>query len=348
MRHFTNAALPSLTPDWVEWQQPITPSIFLGDNPYIRYLFRAGNGATSGTIDLGVVEANYWTCSTCIIVNAYGAILPVGDLFFWPSGGTMTLTEDPFTNAKLVATITDLSLTEATIDYVTGQVTFVPGGICLNLGTVMLAADAVPDEWTCSADSFYDHATCDCACGSYDPDCFIEEAPITGCPTGAVCGDLGSSVFEGECVTHATGDTCQTAVAITIGTPAEGSTTGATNNYDASLAACTGYSQTRGDLVYSVDLTAGQAIHVSLEGSGGTKAAPLDSAVAIVGPGAPEVCDASPSACLAGADLYPATHYSTVEEFDFTAPTAGTYYIIVDSKAAPLGFVKFILWVTNQ
>jgi hypothetical protein len=92
-----------------------------------------------------------------------------------------------------------------------------------------------------------------------------------------------------------------------------------------------------GDVVYSVVLTANQAITVTLAGV----SADYDPALAVVGPGTgatpAAVCDAMPiTECVAGADANVGGMGETV---NYTATTAGTYYIIVDSFYA--GFSSF-------
>ncbi|HVK84060.1 MAG TPA: hypothetical protein VM513_08130 [Kofleriaceae bacterium] len=159
------------------------------------------------------------------------------------------------------------------------------------------------------------------------------------CATGEVCAPLIGT--KGLCVTAPLNDTCETATPLVIGTPVTGSTAGAASNYNMGLetAACTGASQAGGDIAYSVTLTANQAITVTVSAVSPN----FDPSVAIVGPGAGTVCNASPIACLKGAD---AGLDGAGETFMYTATTAGVYYIIVDTFYQRQGG-KFTLAVTS-
>ena len=41
---------------------------------------------------------------------------------------------------------------------------------------------AYPKYWTCPPDHYNDGHVCDCACGTFDPDCLLEDAVLRGCP----------------------------------------------------------------------------------------------------------------------------------------------------------------------
>jgi len=43
------------------------------------------------------------------------------------------------------------------------------------------------DMWECDPDSYDDGATCDCNCGTPDPDCNNDELPVLGCQEGEFC-----------------------------------------------------------------------------------------------------------------------------------------------------------------
>lgn len=44
-----------------------------------------------------------------------------------------------------------------------------------------------PATWTCDPAAFHDGATCDCDCGSVDPDCWDGALPVAGCVNGDTC-----------------------------------------------------------------------------------------------------------------------------------------------------------------
>ena len=43
---------------------------------------------------------------------------------------------------------------------------------------------AYPKYWTCDPAAYNDGRVCDCACGTFDPDCLLEGAALRGCPEG--------------------------------------------------------------------------------------------------------------------------------------------------------------------
>jgi len=412
---------PESSDDFILWSGPLTADLGTGGDAIINFEFYAG-GTLTGAIDLGAgMNNNYETCAACIRVLALNAAGDAVEKRFFQSGGTMTLTEDPFANQRLAGNLTDVTLIEVTIDPMTFKSTPVPNGACISLGSPALQADAVPAAWTCAKPLFDDGATCNCACGEHDPDCDIAAAPVAGCTGAQVCGAddtcistcnvlstppvgcamgtcgfdtatqdicytqatlvdpavLGAACatatpfmcgvvatvatgicdnFEGDdkicreacddaadcaggevcgavvgtkglCITPPTNDTCETATAITIGTPVNGKTGGAISNYNAGLqpATCTGATQAGADVAYTVALTAGQAITVTLSAVSPN----FDPSISILGPGAAAaVCNANPVVCLKGAD---AGLDGAGETFTFTATTAGTHYLIVDT-----------------
>ena len=220
----------------------------------------------------------------------------------------------------MTGTITNLALVEATIDPTTFTSTLVAGGKCLAVGNITLDHTMVPNAWTCAAAAYNDGTTCDCMCGIPDPDCGIAAAPITGCTTGQVC------TAAGMCATPPSNDTCQTATALTVGTPTTGTTVGAANNYSTGLdaATCTNVTQDGADVAYSVTLTAGTSYTFTLSNVDAT----FDPSLSLVGPGLPALCDVSPIGCLVGADV---NTEGMGETFQYTPTATGTYYVIVDS-----------------
>jgi hypothetical protein len=159
------------------------------------------------------------------------------------------------------------------------------------------------------------------------------------CTGAEVCAPVVGT--KGFCITPPINDTCETATALVIGTPANGSTGGAASNYAAGLdaATCTNYEQSGGDVAYTVALTAGQAITVTLS----NVSTNFDPSISILGPGTAAACNASPIVCLKGAD---ANLKGQGETFTYTAAGAGVYYIIVDTYADNQGG-KFTLNVTS-
>lgn len=170
------------------WTAPVE-SPDLGGNALVTFEFYSGiHEGLAGTWDLAAnEEANYSSCALCLLVrvqDAKGAEVKT----FFQSGGSLTLTEDPFTNRKMIGSVTDLALVEVTIDSEGGFTsTPVDGGTCLSIGDLTLNADAIPAGWTCEDAAYGDGATCNCACGVADPDCEAPANPVAGCSAGDVC-----------------------------------------------------------------------------------------------------------------------------------------------------------------
>jgi hypothetical protein len=323
--------------EFIAWRGPATGDIAPTTNEVIyQYEFYSGIEASlAGTFDLTAGnQNNYATCAVCVRALEFDA---QGELVrqFFQSAGSITITQDPITSQHLIADVTGLQLQEVTIDSMTYTSTPVADGVCGNFpASFSIDRDHVPSAWTCMKAEYQDGTNCNCMCGVSDPDCSIANAPVAGC---AMAGDV---CVADACVTPPANDTCASATPLTLATPVNGTTTGAGASYNTGLevATCTGYPQAGPDVVYSLALTASQEITVTLS----NLAANYDGSVALVGPGLPAVCDASPIGCLAGAD---AALEGANETFTHTVTDAGTYYIIVDGYGANHG--TFTLTVTS-
>lgn len=313
---------------FVGWNGLVTGD--LGDgSTSVLYRFEFYDGIESslaGTFDLTAGnQNNYATCAICVRAFSLDAD---GNLVkqYFQSGGSITLTEDPFTNQKIVGSLTDLQLEEVTVDSESFESTPVPGGTCASFGSYSVDHDRVPNAWTCDHAAWDEGANCNCECGLPDPDCDPGTAPVVGCTNG------GDVCFNDACVTPPANSTCAMAQAIeTDGTPVTGTTAGAGRHYDAGLegATCATVKQSGPDVVYKMDLDQGQAITVALSNVD----AAFDAGISLLGPSDdPAICDASPiTTCVAGAD---AKFEGEGETFMYTATTAGTYYLIVSSYYA--------------
>ena len=327
----------------VAWFAQLDQDLGDGGPAFLRfeYWINTPNGADlTGTWDLADgIDANYATCSTCILglsTNADGEVVRI----FFQSAGTANITQDPHATQTMAGTLANTTLVEVTIDPDTAMSTPVPGGECLNLGaSYALDADNIPNAWTCDTADYGDGTACNCMCGVPDPDCANPALPIEGCAAGQVCDGTGM------CQDPPPNDTCQTAVVLTLGTPVTGSTVGAANDYDNGLqtATCTGFSQPGADVAYRVALTAGTEYTFLLSGLD----ANYDGSLSLIRQGAPAVCDADPIACRAGSD---AGFNGDDETFTFTPTVNGTYQVIVDSFFAvgnPSGSGAFTLTVSG-
>jgi hypothetical protein len=313
--------------DVVSWLGPVTGDLGDGNRLVYKFEFYSGiESILSGTIDLHTGnQSNYKTCAVCVRAFALDAQDQVQKQFF-QSGGSITLTEDPFTNQHVIASLSGLQLEEVTVDDNDYTSTPVANGACMSFGNYNVDHDRVPNAWTCQHSDYADGTNCNCMCGFSDPDCSTETNPVMGCTVA------GQACVDAACVTPPMNDTCQTAQPITLplAAPINGTTAAAHKNYNAGLegTTCTGVAQRGSDVAYSIALTANQQITVTLSNVG----ANFDAGIALVGPdsGTPgSVCDANPiTTCVKGADE---NLEGMNETFTYTATTAGTYFIIVDS-----------------
>jgi hypothetical protein len=314
------------------WGGPITGDFGNGDTLVYEIQFWSGiETSLQGTFDLTQGnQSNYSSCAICVLAAELDSTGNPVKTFF-QNGGSVTLSEDPFTNDHMMASFTGLTLEEVTIDQQTAASTPVAGGACVDLGSSNQDHDKVPNSYTCNHTTYGDGTNCDCMCGN-DTDCgAVTNAPVNGCTTGQTC-------YGDACVTPPTNDTCPLAtVALTLGTGVAGTTVNAYNNYNEGLdtATCVTYQGqpepvAGPDVAYKVVLTAGTGYTFTLSGL----AADYDAALALVGPDAGNagaVCSASPiTACVAGSDI---GLEGANETFQYTVPAGmgGTYYVIVDS-----------------
>jgi hypothetical protein len=176
-----------------------------------------------------------------------------------------------------------------------------------------------PVEWTCEGTKYEDGKTCDCACGTPDPDC-LGLLPVVGCKAGEACAGTA-------CVPAVVNDTCANALPLPIGVDVAGTLAGAKQTYGTDGAACIGFTVQSGpDAVYSVALTAGQTLSVVAE------APTFEEAAYLLGPGDPSICNDALTACVAGGTW---ADTPTVDKaaFTFTATTTGTYYLVIDTMS---------------
>lgn len=173
-----------------------------------------------------------------------------------------------------------------------------------------------PVGWTCRGDTYEDGVTCDCNCGVRDSDCYDPSRPIAGCAATESC------LPDGSCAPIPANDTCASALPLSIGTTT-GSTTGGVNDYTfvRDAGGCIAVEEDGPDVVYAVDVAAGQTLTVVGRAS-------FNLALYLIGPGAPTVCDRTSTACVAGVE---ATSGTDPETLVYTATTSGTYYLVVDA-----------------
>ena len=119
-----------------------------------------------------------------------------------------------------------------------------------------------------------------------------------------------------------TNDTCAGAIQICGDFNITGLTTGAVNDYSPTNGCASGYSETGPDIVYYIDMLAGDTFTVTMQTTG------WDDGIYLI-----TDC-ANMASCVAGSDLYP-----TGSNFSYTVPAGpgGRYYLIVDGYGTASG-----------
>jgi hypothetical protein len=115
-------------------------------------------------------------------------------------------------------------------------------------------------------------------------------------------------------------DLCAGAIGIPYGMfDINGTTDLANNDYDpydpVNYTSCTGYTAAGADVVYCIELVAGESFEVTMTTSG------WDDSIYLI-----TDCEDPAGSCVAGADAYP-----DGSTFTYTAGTTGRYYLIVDA-----------------
>jgi hypothetical protein len=150
-----------------------------------------------GTFPLDdAINDNYGHCAECLLLLT-DQLTPTSQpqRVFFQSAGTITVEENPREVSRLRGQIAGLRLVESTIGGDALESAPVPGGECLDLGTITFDLKIVPTGWTCDEALFADGSVCHCGCGADDEDCFPAEGPApapVGCGEGEVC-DFGGA-----------------------------------------------------------------------------------------------------------------------------------------------------------
>ncbi len=169
----------------VTWGGPITPGLTGAATSQIQFQFYQGVAVGAADLTMGV-NANFSTCTTCVLAFARDATGKITKRFF-QSAGTVTLTADPITGNTMAGSYTGVQLVEVTVDSMSVS-TPVVGGACLSIADATLAHDGVPNAWTCAKPAFNAGTDCDCACGVHDPDCDMSNT-VVGCTGTQVCAN---------------------------------------------------------------------------------------------------------------------------------------------------------------
>lgn len=177
------------------YEYNIDPQLDTAASDFLWFDFYTGgeyNGGDTGVFELGTGDdANYASCSRCVWLGVdLGDTSGTAKTYFYAKSGRLDIAAD---SDQLKGYpdmhVTDVLLSEITLDSDTHVSTEVPGGRCLHLASAALVVSKVPDGWTCPAYAYNGGAMdgCDCGCGIPDPDCAT--AQVGACD---FCDDEGS------------------------------------------------------------------------------------------------------------------------------------------------------------
>lgn len=155
-------------------------------------------GPDVGVWDLSTEpDNNFGTCAHCVFVRGPNAALAL-----FAESGTLETLDDPY-QRTLNATGTSLRLIEVEVDGETRTSTPIPGGHCIEIVDFSAQGRFPAPGWTCDPSQYNDGASCECTCGTYDPDCDPDYGacfpldplcepepahPISDCEPDEVCG----------------------------------------------------------------------------------------------------------------------------------------------------------------
>jgi len=263
----------------------------------------------TGTFDLAEApNASYQTCEQCILAfeDEDPATHAPARIFFQVQGTIHVDTATPpLSTSTIRATLTDITLHEAEIDWQTYGSTLLPNGKCLHLDHVVFDAGCgnghIDGDEPCDGTDL-GGADCqsvgftagDLACTS---SCQLDYSACTGW----ICDVADLGTFDGtDIVRH--GDSC----------------TGH-DRYDASGSghSCTGYNTAGKEIVYSLTLPPHSSAQIVRSG-------PVDNALWVT-----TACDdLHGAACIAGSDAFSTPDSVVVENAD---SIPATYYVVVDA-----------------
>lgn len=205
---------PSLDPEldygYYSYEYNLDPQIGTAAADYLWLDFYFGgeyDGESTGTFELGSgAEENYASCSRCVWLGE-----DVGDSgdakrYYFAKSGTLAIAADSDQgNGYPDLQLSDVLLTEVTLDSDTHVSTEVSGGRCLHLTSASLVMHRAPAGWTCADFAYGLDDGCDCGCGIPDPDCASNSVGVC-----EFCDDDGSCGYD--CTDIALDDNSQCAV----------------------------------------------------------------------------------------------------------------------------------------
>ncbi|HTQ05172.1 MAG TPA: hypothetical protein VMI54_15015 [Polyangiaceae bacterium] len=191
----TSASIP-----YYDYQYDVDPQIGSPASDYLWLDFYTSggyDGDATGLFHLGTGdEENYATCSRCVYLGQDVGSSSIKAFFFAKSGTLDIAADSKQMQGKPDLTLSDVLLTEVTIDTDTNVSTEVPGGRCLHLASLTLTTTSVPAGWTCPSSAYGTEDGCDCGCGVVDPDCFSQYV--------GACDYCSSSDDAGSCASDCT------------------------------------------------------------------------------------------------------------------------------------------------
>jgi hypothetical protein len=203
---------------YYSYEYNVDPQLGTAASDYLWLDFYTGgeyNGEDTGIFELGTGDdANYASCSRCVWLGVDLGDSGQARTYFYAKSGQLDIAADSDQlNGYPDIHVTDVLLSEVTLDDDTHVSTEVPGGRCLHLSSAAVVVAKAPDGWKCPAFAYGTDDGCDCGCGIPDPDCI--SAQVGACE---FCDDEGSCGLSGcsnitlidntKCSTGSQGWTC--------------------------------------------------------------------------------------------------------------------------------------------
>ena len=188
------APTPDLQSSYTSYEYNVDPQIDTAASDYLWVDFYVGGeydgDLTGQTFVLGTGgDENYASCSRCVWFGVDVGDSGFATTYFYAKSGELQISSTSLQMSGYPDVhLTDVLLTEVTLNSDTHVSHEIVGGRCLHLASAdLVIAGNVPDGWTCS-DATYLDSYCDCGCGVPDPGC-----------TSTLAGACDYCVESGSC-----------------------------------------------------------------------------------------------------------------------------------------------------
>ncbi len=203
---------------YYSYEYNVDPQLGSAAGDYLWLDFYTGgeyNGEDTGSFELGTGDdANYASCSRCVWLGVDLGDSGIAKTYFYAKSGRLDIAADSDQlNGYPDVHVSDVLLSEITLDSDTHVSAEVPGGRCLHLTSAAVVISKVPDGWNCPGYAYGTDDGCDCGCGIADPDCVSAQVGVCDfCDDEGSCGlsDCSNITLtdNAKCSTASQGWTC--------------------------------------------------------------------------------------------------------------------------------------------